>query len=305
MAEIEFKRGEYIQFRVTTDVHLLERVLRTDEVVEFDGVELIWAGEKHNLPSLKGAINSEGWLVPVEDTNSTYTPTPADIRVGPAENVGSDRKRRMRIETVVEEEQLVGTVAGTKAKREASDEHARERAEEKAQQHPAGERVAPEAPPTRKKFKVEAHESQDAVPIATLSSPAKQSLSLKDGGLAAEREIRRLTNVRGSDPVKVQKVAAARKKIATGDVEEAKVGTELEELLPDASSSKKPKPKPTGRSKPDFAWDQTRQWKVRLKEALQLASTDPAKFRHVLSVETTKMKHHIRKGLTRPDGSPD
>jgi hypothetical protein len=293
----EFQRGHFVRYRATTDIHLLERVMKTEEECEFDGMELRWDGDKHTLPAMKGAVR-DGWLVPADDTESTYVPKPADIKVGPADAAGADRESRMRLETAVEDEQLVGSVASSRAKTEAAEKRPPKRAAGK--RAPKAKRTAPADPPTKKKFRVEAHESQEAVPIAKLSNPAKQTPVIKDGA-AAQREIRRLDNAQGHTPVKVERLAKARKqvrqKVASGDVEEAITGEELPDLLPEALSTEKPKP--GVRSDKDFSWNIRRPWRTRLKEALVLAESNPGAFKQVLKVETVKMKHHIRTALAK------
>lgn len=294
---VDYQRGHFVQYRATTDIHLLERVMKTDEECEFDGMELRWEGDKYTLPAMKGAVK-DGWLVPADDTESTYVPKPADIKVGPADAAGADRDSRMRLETAIEDEQLVGSVEASRAKTEASQTKPAKRAGQRA---PKAKRKAPAEPKARKKFPVERHESQEAVPIAKLSNPARSSPVLKDPS-AVQREINRLDNAQGNSPVKVERIAKARaevrrKKVASGDVEEAITGDTLPDLLPEALSTEKPPP--GVRSDKDFTWDIRRPWRSRLKDALLLAESNPGAFKQVLKVETVKMKHHIRTALAK------
>ncbi len=300
-AETKYQRGVFVKYRATTGIHLLERIMQMDEECEFDGMVLKWAGDDHTLPSMKGAVK-DGWLVPADDVDAVYVPKSADIMVGPADRAGSKQKTRMPLESI-EDEQLVGTVEGSNVKTEAAEQKGLPR--KAAGRKPKAKRAAPTnlGGKKRKKFQVEVHESQDGVPIARLKNPAIQNPVIKDGS-AAQREIRRLDNAQGNTPIQVEKIAAGRKerrqkkkKIASGDVEEAITGRELPELLPDAIATKKPPP--GVRSDKDFMWDIRRPWKTRLKEALVLAETSPDDFRHLLALETTKMKHHIRTGLRK------
>ena len=299
----KYQRGEFVTYRATTDIHLLERIMHLDEECEFDGVELKWDGDSHTLPAMKGAVN-DGWLVPAADTKAVYVPKPADIKVGPADAAGSDRKSRMRLDTAVEDEQLVNTVEASRGRTEASAKNPEQASRRRKPQAKKAKATPAELNTKKKKFSVEVHESQEAVSIATFKNSAVQNPVIKDGS-AAKREINRLDNAMGNTPVQVEKIAAARQvrrkkkaqKIASGDVAEAITGNSLPDLLPEALATEKPPP--GVRSDKDFSWDIRRPWRTRLKEALVLAETSPDDFRHVLAVETVKMKHHIRTGLRK------
>lgn len=109
--EITFKRGEFREYRATIKVHLgqIVRDIFEDEVIEFDGQSFKHNGESFVLPTLRAAVK-KGWLVPAEDETSVYVPQPAGVEVRPALNTGS--KEKIKIETVDDEERVVGTLAG-------------------------------------------------------------------------------------------------------------------------------------------------------------------------------------------------
>jgi len=111
MPEITFVRGTFKEYRSTIKVHVgqIERDLWPDDQIEFDGFVLRVNGETFTVPQLRGGIKA-GWLVPIEDQDSVYVPKPAGVEVRPAQDTGS--KERMTIDTVDDEERVVGTVAG-------------------------------------------------------------------------------------------------------------------------------------------------------------------------------------------------
>lgn len=85
--KIQFKRGDFREYRATTTVRLgkLGFPIEEEDVIEFDGMTLrMGGGEEHEVPALKGAIRS-GWIVPIEDENAVYRPRPAGIKVHPAD----------------------------------------------------------------------------------------------------------------------------------------------------------------------------------------------------------------------------
>jgi hypothetical protein len=82
---------------------------------------------------------------------------------------------------------------------------------------------------------VEVQEGDDGVAVSKIRTSAKQSTKVTDPQAAA-KAIRDLDN---KPPPKAEAVA-------TGDVQETIVGEDLEELLPDAASTKKPAPGKAG-----------------------------------------------------------
>jgi hypothetical protein len=112
MASIEFKKGNPLKLRATTQIHLgkVEKYINAGDIIEFDGQTLdLGGGEIHNLPQLRGAVLS-GWLVPESDTTTVYTPKPADIKIRPALSADKERGAAMKVEKVEHEERVVGTI---------------------------------------------------------------------------------------------------------------------------------------------------------------------------------------------------
>ena len=111
MADLQFSKGDFQQFKALTKVHLgaIGENLESGEVVLFDGSVLRRGSTDHPFPSLRGAIKA-GWLVPDQDTASTYAPKPANIQIGDAVSRGETRDLRPSKVTVAIDEQSVGNL---------------------------------------------------------------------------------------------------------------------------------------------------------------------------------------------------
>jgi len=107
--EINWRRGQFYEFRATTKIHV--GVAATDlfegDVFFFDGQTLILNETKYQLPALKGAWDM-GWMVHSNDQVSVYTPQPANLNVGPAVRDREDINVASPM-TVQHEEQVVST----------------------------------------------------------------------------------------------------------------------------------------------------------------------------------------------------
>jgi len=112
---IKWKRGEFYEFRAITKVHLgaVEEDIFEDDIVEFDGQTLRYAGADYAVPSLRAAVK-EGWLVPSEDNVSHYVSQPAGVKVRPATPQTEGGFEGSTFETAHEEEAVVGTLSAHK-----------------------------------------------------------------------------------------------------------------------------------------------------------------------------------------------
>jgi len=94
--------------------------------------------------------------------------------------------------------------------------------------------------------------------------------------------------------------------IATGDVQEPKAGDELTDILPDAVTGPKPKPRRSPEEEsayaavrmliPDFKWDKDRPVPERAKAAVKHIE-DPQFVKGILAVETEIGREEIKKAL--------
>lgn len=111
MSDFTFQRGVFHTFRATTKIHLgkFEKDIYEDDIVEYDGQTLKFAGEELAISSLKAAVKL-GWFVVESDNVSNYIPQSADIKIRPAQSASSSRGEAMSVSAVADEERVVGTV---------------------------------------------------------------------------------------------------------------------------------------------------------------------------------------------------
>ena len=270
--DVQFKKGDFQSYRATVKFHLggIEvggnrgmDVWEHDEV-EFDGYTLKVGSDHYNLPTVRAAIK-QGWLVPTFDTTSTYRPKPAGVVVHAAQSEGSDRGDKIEMFAVSEEEMVVNTVDTANL--------------------------------GQKRGKI-VMEDQEGVPIARISTPAKQTAKVTDSRTAAA-EARKLDS---TTPKKAQ------------PLERPVVGDELSELLPDAAvAAPPPRKQPSAKksyykhveydlktlrgSKGDFQWDLNQHWKTRVKLAVENFAADPKAIASIKAVEMDSVKKRIEKAL--------
>lgn len=263
---MQFQKGQFLSFRATVKFHLgsVERDVWENDEVEFDGQTLKIGSETFNVPTVRAAIR-QGWLVPISDQTSTYRPKPAGVEVHAAQTSGRDRGDAIEMDAVAEEETVVTSVA--------------------------------DANLGQKMGKV-IYEDQEARPVATIQTPAKQSTKITDSRTAAA-EARKLDS-------SVSKKAQP--------IEHADAGEELSELLPDAVvASPPPKKAPAKKSyyKPvqyepktlrgsagEFQWDLNHHWKTRVKLAVENHGGDPKAIAAIKAVEMDSVKKRIEKALS-------
>ena len=111
MSDFTFQRGVFHTFRATTKIHLgkFEKDIYEDDIVEYDGQTLKFAGEELAISSLKAAVKL-GWFVVESDNVSNYIPMSSDIKIRPAQSASSTRGEAMSVSAVADEERVVGTV---------------------------------------------------------------------------------------------------------------------------------------------------------------------------------------------------
>jgi hypothetical protein len=96
----QFKRGEFLEYRATTKIHIGQHKvdIMEDDIIEYDGITLRMGPDEFNTTLLRGAVK-RGWLVPGEDTDSVYVPQSAGVTIGPV-NTGNpmDYKNKKRLQ---------------------------------------------------------------------------------------------------------------------------------------------------------------------------------------------------------------
>lgn len=250
MPDIQFVRGEFQAFEVMIEsglhVGAIADNLAYGEVVFYDGQTLKRGSMDvpgDLVPNLKGAIKA-GWLVPEGEEGTRYVPKPADIRIHAAESRGRDRGEGHRITTVSDEERDLGS-------REDIRRRAAQQGHRPAQQQAIASRQG-------------AQVSEGAPTGAVMADDFEDDVeALEDGSVG--RVVGKFMTKAKADPVSVDKAGRVIKEIegktapsvrkrvakATGDVQTARVGDDLEDLLPDAASSGKAAPGIAGEGKPE------------------------------------------------------
>lgn len=323
--EIEFKSGEFQDFRAVTKFHVgqIERDIVEGEVLQFDGQVARIGGSEQPLSSLRGAIKV-GWLVPSSDTTSKYRPKSAQAPMRPAQ--GQDRKA-VGVQTVTDDERDLGSVKNVRDR---------------------GDGIVKRNAVVR-----DDSDGSEGVTVGKIRSPAVRKTELTGANATKiSQEIQRTDNTSGTSGKLVEPVA---KVTTTGDVEEARVGENVEELLGQkAASTSKPAAGPAGEGDsphltaaekaakaraarlaqvsqstaasspapvsaeagteapvdaedritlvrtvlPEFEWDLTRQWRVRVKEAVEKQG-DPLYLIGILAVESDAVKKHVQAALQK------
>ena len=215
-----YAKGEYQTYRAITKIHLgaISDNLTEGEEIEYDGHTLRRGNDEASLHSLRAAIKV-GWLVPVSDTESTYVPQPAGVTVHKADGLSEDE---INLDTVFETDVNMGTL----------------------------DEVRPNnAPATHKATAAGRKRNEDE---GTVVSKIKTSAKM-DTVQVGKDDRKVVATLDNRTSIEVEKVA-----VATGDVQEARGGDDLVDLLPDAESAGTPKPGPSGEGSGDRSDDRAR-----------------------------------------------
>lgn len=198
-----------------------------DEIVQFDGSVVKRASGqevKVQYPTaIQGAIKA-GWLVSTSSTEQGFRPRPAGVEVRTAQSTG-EKRARIDTMTVSGEERDLGSIGDIRPSN-APKTHV---AKDSQKLHVSTTKGAP----TGARVSRTEEDSADGVVVSRLKTPTKFGNEIGKGDL---EEKSRLDN--SSSPLKIERVARA-----TGDVQEAIEGEDLQDLLPDAATSGRP---PTG-----------------------------------------------------------
>lgn len=219
MSGIQFESGKFVALKARTKFHLgsLEKDVNQGDVIYFDGEVAKIAGKEHNLQQIGAAVRA-GWLVPVDSASAAepYRPQPAKMEVRPAQSTDKDRGASRELRTIHDEERDLGNL---KKVRDRGDGVVRR------------EVVAEDA-------------SGEGVAVGKIKRAAVQKTILTaENATRVAQEINKIDNVQGTS----DRLATPLKAVATGDVQEARSGDALDELLGDSAvSSEVPAPGPAG-----------------------------------------------------------
>ena len=267
--EITFTRGDFRPFRALTKIHLgsVDRYIDDGEIVEFDGQTVIIGDERHSVATLRSAIRMQ-WLVPETDTTSQYRPQAANISIRPAKAADqASRGQPMKVETVQDEERNLGNLEQVRNASRA--------------------RVIREGDGTEA--------SSEGQVIARTRTPANQKTVITDAS-AADREIHRLDNKPPPRPVTMK---------TSGDVDQAIAGDDLDDILPDAATTRRPQAGTAGEGNLPHLTKEERE-RVQAKETSKVspkASEEDPKFFDVFRVRLDALKAVIPDfdwSVTRP-----
>lgn len=279
MTEIEFKRGEFREYRATIKVHLgkIERDIYKDDVIGFDGQTVDIAGEKFAISTVRAAI-TQGLFVPVGQEEAEYVPPAAKIVLHNPEDAS---EKLAEVQTVEEDDLVVGDLKGANlGQREgkmvpiATDQ--------------GGVPLAPVTTtnPVAPTFAEQGNvvgqvvqaDDQGGVPVATLGNPvtATKLKSATDVNSEIRKvEAQRKTAPKSKAPAPSPKKAAARKSTALKAVGKVDVGDGVK-------------------------WDMALTWQKRAKAATELKD-QPDVLRRIMKVETSQgVKNRIQKVLDTP-----
>ena len=198
--EIEFKSGEFQDFRAVTKFHVgqIERDIVEGEVLQFDGQVARIGGSEQPLSSLRGAIKV-GWLVLSSDTTTKYRPKAAQTTMRPAQ--GQDReKKAVGVQTVTDDERDLGSVKTVRDR---------------------GDGIVKRNAVIR-----DDSDGSEGVAVGKIRSPAVRKTELTGANATKiSQEIQKTDNTAGTSGKLVEPIV---KVTATGDVEEARVGNNVE-----------------------------------------------------------------------------
>lgn len=144
---------------------------------------------------------------------------------------------------------------------------------------------------------------QDGVAVGRVLSPTHTEFTATD----ANTNTSAVERVAQGKTLKVEHFDASPKAEATGDVQEARSGEELDEILPEAVTPPKPKKtylpadedpayKAVQALIPDFKWDKDRRWQDRVEGAMKHVENPPY-LKGIIAVETETVSQEIKKRL--------
>lgn len=253
-AKIQFTKGDFQIFRVTTQVHIgrLERYLEKDDEVEFDGHTLKFEGSDHSIPQLRGAVLS-GWLVPASDTTTVFKPKSSNITIRPAQAANiENRGKAMEVAQAQDDNVVVGRVY--------NDDDTAE---------------------TAGVVDADAGES-----VAKISTPARQRTKITDSS-AAQSAINKLDN-QPPPKAKATKIATGDVEVATaGETLEEILPEAATTSTPEAT---KKTTKTANKTKivvldNGVEWDMGRHWRTRGRDAAKSYGSDELTLNLIKAVE--------------------
>lgn len=317
---ISFVTGEFQKFRAVRKVHLgsMGRDLNPGQVILFDGQTMKLGSEIIPYDGLNAAIRAE-WVVLDQDSESTYTPRDNDIQITPAqmENPNEARRSKMSIQTVSDEQRVVGSLEGFNQRKETATRLARTDqggipiGEVQVSDgginsnflidNPVGEE--------RKKFAIVQEDEGDKI-VRTVEgamkteprkiSPARTKTTVTPDRIVVSSEDEGGTKGKTEVLESQEGTVVQTRKITTKTRQEWVQGEGRPDPLPNTPTETVRSAKTTKTASPEtpkFTWDVTAHWQTRVKRALAYQD-QPEKFRYIISVEKPNI---VEKILERAD----
>ncbi|TFG37554.1 MAG: hypothetical protein E4H44_05095 [Candidatus Aminicenantes bacterium] len=225
----KFEYGVFKRYKATHEFHVgaLESNLFDGEIIETDGSTLRRGGQQFSVPSIVAAIKV-GWLVLEGEEGTPYRPMPAGVEIHAADPKGQSRGPAKKMVLVADEQRSVGTLDQVRAKSgaKAPPTHVAGKAGE---EYRAGV-GAHVTDGFNSELITETAAGQEGRVISKFRTSAKAApVDLSKG---EDRQVR--NKIAAQSGLNIEKARA------TGDVQEARSGDDLDELLPDAASSGRP-----------------------------------------------------------------
>lgn len=311
MSEFKFKKGEFVQLKANSVIHLgrLERNIYEGDIVEFDGFSLKFNGQSTDMPELKAGIK-RGWLT-ILDTVAEATPVAPEATPEPVAKPDpkpAPAKKEMAVQKVYDEERSVAEVnpkeEEPKAKFplvvESQDDDIREVAfvDSKSGADVSGASSASDG--------IAESQGAEAVSSIKLKTASNTKTVISDGAQASS-EISKLDNLEASV------TSSEEAPMELDDILDAEDAPEVDEqaiedaqLLQAIDGEVQPSQGAVAIGKDDskikvlaggVEWDTSKHWSKRAKIALEMYGEDQATLDAIMAIETKGVINAIKKGL--------
>lgn len=311
MSEFKFKKGEFVQLKANSVIHLgrLERNIYEGDIVEFDGFSLKFNGQSTDMPELKAGIK-RGWLT-ILDSVVEATPVAPEATPEPVAKPDpkpAPAKKEMAVQKVYDEERSVAEVnpkeEAPKPKFplvvESQDDDIREVAfvDSKSGADVSGASSASDG--------IAESQGAEAVSSIKLKTASNTKTVISDGAQASS-EISKLDNLEASV------TSSDEAPVELDDILDAEDAPEVDEqaiedaqLLQAIDGEVQPSQGAVAIGKDDskikvlaggVEWDTSKHWSKRAKIALEMYGEDQATLDAIMAIETKGVINAIKKGL--------
>ena len=314
MSEFKFKKGEFVQLKANSVIHLgrLERNIYEGDIVEFDGMSLKFNGQSTDMPELKAGIK-RGWLTIIDPDDTTVEVENQVVEATPEPKKSSapaPAKKEMAVQKVYDEERSVAEVnpkeKSSKTKFplviENQDDDIREVAFVKSK---SGAEVS-----SASSANDGIAESQGAEAVSSIKlKTASNTKTVISDGAQASSEISKLDNMEASS-TQIKEASGLDDILDADDADEVPVvdeqAVEDAQLLQAIEGEVQPSQGAVAIGKDDskikvlaggVEWDTSKHWSKRAKIALEMYGEDQPTLDAIMAIETKGVINAIKKGL--------